>query len=99
MERQLEYWPPGATVPLPIHVHVGIPEPDAGGPDWSCTLTIDGFETPYVMSYPGVDALSALLRALRMAPIILRSRTPDGGRLTWLGDEDLGFGPLSSTAG
>jgi hypothetical protein len=91
MVRELAYWPPGATEPIPIRVSIGIPEQDADGTDWSCTLSIDGFDKPCSMALPGTDAISALLRALSLAPHVLRSRTPSGGRLTWLGEEDLRF--------
>lgn len=99
MERELEYWPPGAAESTPIRVDVGIPVQDANGTDWSCTLTISGFDSPYSMAYPGVDAISALLAAISLAPHVLRSRTPAGGRLTWLGEEDLQFATLDTANG
>jgi hypothetical protein len=95
--RDLEYWAPGASTPRPIRVTVDTPiqdVPTAGGVDWSCSLRIEGFEKPHSERFIQVDALGAFLAAAAIAPIILRSFVPDGGRLTWLEHEDLGFPSL-----
>jgi hypothetical protein len=93
MERELEYWPPGALEARPIRVCIGFPVQDvqcAHGMAWSCTLTIDGFAQPYRMSFPGIDAVAALVAALRLAPDVLEAMARPG-RVTWLGEDDLGF--------
>jgi hypothetical protein len=98
VERELDYWSPGATASQPIRVCIGTPAqdiPTAGGVDWSCTLSIEGFERPYTQRFFQVDPLGAFLAATAIAPLVLRSFVPDGGRLTWLGREDLGLPLLS----
>lgn len=93
MEREIEYWPPGATEPRTILVSIGMPVQDVpcvDGTDWSCTLTITGFDEPVSIRFPGVDALHAFLTAVSFAPLELRLRAPDG-RLAWLDEADLGF--------
>lgn len=94
MERELEYWPPGATVPVPIRVGVSVPTREPDG-TWLCTLTIEGFDKPHSQTFPGSDALSALLTAISFAPLKLELRVPEGGRLTWHGDTDLGLATRS----
>src|SRR5689334_8873936 len=89
IERELQYWPPGAAEPRPIHVRIDTPVP--WGEDWVCTLTIEGFDTPYSHKCPQVDSIGAVLEALSLAPIVARSLVAPGGRLTWLGEEDLHF--------
>jgi hypothetical protein len=98
MERELEYWAPGAADPQPIRVRIGTPVQDvstADGVDWSCTLTIEGLDAPYSMRLYDVDAIGAMLAAATLAPAVLRSYVPPGGRLTRLGSEELGFPSLS----
>lgn len=99
MERELEYWAPGATEPRAIRVHIEIPVQDvatAQGTDWSCRLRIAGFDEPYSMRFHQVDPIGAMLAAMAVAPAVLRSLMQHGGRLTWLGLEDLGFPLLSA---
>lgn len=93
MDRLLEYWAPGTTVPHQIHVMISTPVLDP--PYWSCRLEITGFEKPYSMLFPGLDSIDAWLSAISIVPHVLRSFTPHGGRVTWQGREDLGFATLA----
>lgn len=99
MERELEYWAPGATEPRVIRVSISNPvqaSPMASGADWSCSLTIAGFdEEPYSRTFTQVDAIGAMLSALGIAPYLLRTFVRRGGRLTYLQSEDLSFPLLS----
>lgn len=91
--RELEYWPPGATEPRPIHVIVSTPlqnVPTVDDMDWSCTVSIEGFDEPCSMSCYQVDAIGVLLAAFMTADSEAR-RLARGGRVTWLGEEDLGL--------
>ena len=65
MERQLEYWPPGATQPIPIRVLIGPPE-ERSESEWACTLTIEGFpgQPLYSQGMHDVDAMERLLLML-----------------------------------
>lgn len=88
LEREIEYTPrPGSPV-TKIVVRVEDPQPD--GDDWSAVLEITGFHAPYRHRCFGVDSLSAVLGAVRLAPAMLESFA-GRGTLTWLGDPDLGF--------
>ena len=101
MDRELEYWPQGALESMPIRVSIGVPVHDvscAHGMAWSCSLGIAGFDQPYLMKFPGVDAVAALIAALRLAPDVLGALARPG-RVTWLGEDDLGFGPITGAAG
>lgn len=90
IERELEYWPPGAAAPTTIRVRIGAPEPADDG-NYQSTLTIEGFDKPYRARFDQVDSLGALLAAAAIAPSTLAMRVAKGGRLTWLDQEDLGF--------
>lgn len=96
MDRELQYLAPGATAPRPIRVSISIPVQNvttAGGTDWSCVLTIDGFPEAYSTPFCGVDAIQAMIFAMSTAPTAVESltRSAGGGRVTFLGDENLGF--------
>jgi hypothetical protein len=97
MERQLEYWAPGATQPIPIRVLIGAPE-ERSESEWECTLTIEGFprEPLYSQRMHDVDAMGALSYALAIAPLHLRLLMERGGHLTWDGREDLHFPSMFS---
>lgn len=99
IERELQYRPSGAAEPRPIYVRIGTPVP--WGKDWECTLTIEGFDVPYSHKCHQVDSVGAMLAALSIAPIAARSLAARGGRLTWLGEEDLHFSTtqLDTTGG
>lgn len=92
MQRELEFHPADGGPPRRVVVSFSVPAPsDSSGEEWRCRLEIAGLrETPHVQDFPGVDALQALLSAIRIVPLLLRLDAR-GGRLTWLGSEDLGF--------
>lgn len=98
MIRELQYWPPGAAEARSIRVTISAPVPSAeitGGGDWTCTLSIEGFDESYQRSFSSVDPLAAVLSAAAIAPHLLRTFTSRGSRLTWLDSEHLGFPLLS----
>lgn len=92
LERDLEYWPPGATEPLPIKLRIGFPEerPEGG---WKSTLLFEGFPSrPFdQIDLVGGDPIDAISYALAIAPLRLRLMYPRGGRLTHDGSEQLRF--------
>ena len=98
IERLLEYWPVGATTSQPIRVSIGEPAQDVPCDDgtvaWSCVLTIEGFPEPYSHPVCGEDSMQALIIAVTMAAPAELARLAAGGRVTFLGSEDLGFPPL-----
>lgn len=97
MERQLDYWAPGAAQSTPIRVQIGTPEQHSES-EWECTLAIEGFpRTPfYSNGMHDADAMGALSYALAIAPLHLRLMVEHGGRLTWNGQEDLHFPSMFS---
>lgn len=99
--RELEYWPPGATEPRPVRVIVSLPlqdVPTVDGMDWSCTVTIEGFDEPCSMPCCQVDAIGVLLAAFMVAGSEVR-RMARAGRVTWLGHDDLGLPPMPPATG
>ncbi len=97
MERQLEYWPPGATQSLPVRVRLGLPVPYSTD-GWQTTLTIEGFpgEPLYSKAMIASDPIESLSYALSVAPLLLRLMGQRGGRITHNGRGDLRFPSMSS---
>jgi hypothetical protein len=90
--RTLEYTLPGVEEPRSITVRVGAPEPDPQpGGDFRVLVEIKGFAKPYQKHFFGVDPIQALLLGLRIVPDIIPSLAEPGSRVTWLGEDDLGF--------
>jgi hypothetical protein len=87
--RELEYLAPGASAPVPIRVAISLPL--QMGPKWSCMLRIKRAADEHVMPVHHADSIGAITEALYLAPIVLRQLVEPGGRLTYLGSEDLGF--------
>lgn len=81
-----------------IVVRIGLPERDpAPGGDFRVLVEIEGFDQPYSRHFHGVDELQAFLAGCWIVPQVLTALAPAGARLTWLGDDDLGFGTPSAT--
>lgn len=97
LEREIEYWPPGASQPVPVRVRIGVPEPHPKY-EWESTLTIEGFpgRPAYSIGMAGTDPVQAISYALAIAPLHLRLMGERGGRLTWKGNEDLRFPSMFS---
>lgn len=89
MIRQIT-WTPIGGAPQPAEVEIGEPVRDGDG--WACALEIRGMPYPFNLSFPGRDALEALLIATWCADTIVRAHA-HGGRLTWDGGDHLGFVP------
>ncbi|MFN7144121.1 MAG: DUF6968 family protein [Myxococcota bacterium] len=92
-ERELELLLPGADTAARIVVRIGRPVPD--GQDWRTPYEIHGPGGGEVRarSIFGVDSMQSLLGAVKVigAELSIHARR---GRLTFLGDDDLGF-PLT----
>jgi hypothetical protein len=81
-----------------IIVRIGLPERDPiPGGDFRVLVEIDGFDEPYARYFHGVDELQALLAGCWIVPQMVAVLAPAGAKLTWLGDDDLGFGTFSTT--
>ncbi len=76
-----------------IVVRIGLPGRDpAPGGDFRVLVEIDGFDEPYASHIHGVDELHAFLSGCWLVTEILPALIPNGARVSWLGDENLGFG-------
>lgn len=89
LERGLEYLAPGASALVSIKVAISPPFQD--DERWSCMLTVKGFGEDHEETIQHADTIGAITEALCLAPIVLRRLVEPGGRLTYLGREDLGF--------
>jgi hypothetical protein len=91
--RTLHLTEAGSSEAREILVRLGAPEPDpAEGGDFRVLMEIEGFDEPYARHFHGVDALQAFLEGCWLVPPMLSALAPAGARLTWLGEDDLGFG-------
>ena len=91
LTRELEYTPPESDTPRTVRVSVGVPEPDPlPGGDFRVRVEIVGFDDAYAKYTFGVDAIQALILALGTVPDVVHALA-GGGRVTWLGYDDLGF--------
>jgi hypothetical protein len=96
--RTLQMTVAGSSDVRDIVVRLGLPEPDpVPGGDFRVLVAIDGFDQPYSHHVHGVDELQAFLEGCRIVPQILPALAEAGARLTWCGEEDLGFGASSVT--
>jgi hypothetical protein len=68
--------------------------PEPYGPDWSCTIKIDGLDAPYERKIKGVDSFQALYSALYILCAHLEQHEQ---RLTFL-DGPIGDGALPLVA-
>lgn len=93
-ERVFELDGPGGG--SPVTLRLGAPERDpAPGGSWRCRVTIAGLPTVVDRHVYGEDGLQALVLALEMARIYLRTAPlPDGASLTLFGNPDLGIPPM-----
>lgn len=90
--RTLQMAPAGAGPSRDIVVSIGLPEPDpVEGGDFRVSVEIDGLDRAYSKYVHGVDELQAFLEACWLVPQVLSALAPAGAKLTWLGDDDLGF--------
>ena len=96
--RTLQMTVAGSSDVRDVVVRIGLPEPDPiPGGDFRVLIEIDGFDQPYSHHIHGVDELHALLEGCRIMRQILPALAPADATLTWLGDDDLGFGASSAT--
>ncbi|WP_436601958.1 DUF6968 family protein [Sorangium sp. So ce1036] len=98
LTRTLQMALAGSSAVHDIVVRIGLPERDpVPGGDFRVLVEIDGFDELYSRHFHGVDELQALLAGCWVVPQILTTLAPAGARLTWLGEDDLGFGTSSAT--
>ncbi|WP_437965333.1 hypothetical protein WMF04_37715 [Sorangium sp. So ce260] len=96
--RTLQMTLAGSSDVHDIVVRIGLPERDpAPGGDFRVLVEIEGFDQPYSRHFHGVDELQAFLAGCWIVPQVVTALAPTGARLTWLGDDDLGFGTSSAT--
>ncbi|CAA9295138.1 MAG: hypothetical protein AVDCRST_MAG11-421 [uncultured Gemmatimonadaceae bacterium] len=76
-----------------VRLTLSVPKPDrARRAGWRCRVRVTGLDRGVDTYAYGEDGMQALVLALEMARVILRTAPrPDGARLTWLDDEDLGI--------
>jgi hypothetical protein len=75
-----------------VRVSIGIPRPESGGTDYVCPYEISGPLTKKLFYAMGIDAFQALQLVMKSIDaeldVCAERKT---GRLTWLGEQDLGF--------
>ena len=97
--RTLQMTVAGSNDIRDIVVRIGLPERDPiPGGDVRVLVEIDGFDEPYSRHFHGVDELQAFLAGCWIVPQILAVLAPAGARLTWLGEDDLGFSTSPATS-
>lgn len=75
-----------------VILKVGAPRPFEDGTGFSCPYRITGLKKEHLFYGAGVDAVQALLAALKNAAALLyTSEETRAGRLTWLGHGNLGL--------
>lgn len=57
--------------------------------EWVCEYQIMGLGSEEVKKVRGVDSIQALLDALKLAVILMRTRAGKDHKVTWLGQDDL----------
>ena len=91
--RKLQLAFDGSAEVREVIVHIGLPERDpVPGGDFRVLVEITGIDEPYTSHIHGVDELHAFLCGCWLVTGILPALVPNDARLTWLGDENLGFG-------
>jgi hypothetical protein len=91
--RTVQMTSPGSGEVRDLVVRIGLPERDpAPGGDYRVLVEIDGLDSPYSRYFHGVDEIQALLEGCRIVPQILPALALPGAKLTWLGEDNLGFG-------
>lgn len=91
--RTLQLTTADSSTARDVVVRIGLPEPDPlPGGDFRVLVEVTGIDKPYARHFFGVDGLQAFLGACGILSQLLPGLVPAGARLTWLGDEHLGFG-------
>lgn len=90
-ERDFEVWDADGNA-KPIKVLIGKPYRDQNATsilEWKCPFQIVGIGLERVKTMQGIDGLDAILNALRIAEVCLKSYIRgDLKKVTWLGDEE-----------
>jgi hypothetical protein len=93
VERELELQPSDGSEPRKVTIRFGPPILDED--DWRVSIEIHGLSPEgqvFRKDAWGVDSAQALIEALWLAPVLLKSLAADTkGKLTFLGNNDLGF--------
>lgn len=91
--RKLQVTSPAFMEAREVVVRIGLPERDPlPGGDFRVLVEISGLDEPYNSFIHGVDELHAFLSGCWMVSEMLPALAPKGSRVTWLGQDDLGFG-------
>lgn len=93
-ERQLDFYSPRGRRPKKVIVRIGRAELDETGETWRAPIEILGPKAGQVFRSraPGADSMQAVIGAIWLVPVFLRTITNDtGGRLEFEGSADLGF--------
>jgi len=92
LTRTLECTRHGTDAVQIIAVSVSSPERDPlPGGDYRVRVEIAGLDAPYSQYFHGVDPIQAMLMGLWIVPDVVRSLAGHSARVTWRGDEELGF--------
>lgn len=92
LTRTLEWTREGVEGARAITVTVSAPERDpVTGGYFRVLVGISGFDQACSHYFHGLDAIQATLTGLWSVPDLVRSLAGRGGRVTWLGSEELGF--------
>ena len=89
--REFDY--SGPAGPAKVVAHLGKPAimPDARNRDWYCPYVIEWPNERHEFYAGGMDALQALLLGISALRLYLEYVVGRTGKLTWLGDDDLGI--------
>lgn len=92
LTRTREWTREGAEGARAITVTVSAPERDpVTGGYFRVLVDISGFDQACSQYFHGLDAIQATLTGLWSVPDLVRSLAGRGGRVTWVGSDELGF--------
>ncbi len=90
ISRTVDFAPGDGGPSQSVVVTIAMPEPDPLGQDFRALVRIEALGKVKEQYVYGVDGVQAIVEALWLMPTLLSTALPKG-RLTFLGDEHLGF--------